>query len=106
VAVAKRQNEELGGLPIDGAGASWRLWLGAVGLVSCLSIVALGFTDQRGELGIMGALGAVFISPLPGSCLLSGVGVKCGWGPDLLYRSLPLIVLGLFLMLAILGASL
>jgi hypothetical protein len=88
---------------MDRRGAAWRLWVGALGLLLCLWLFVSGVADTRGDLGMMAAFGAVVLSPLPGSCLLSGLGLKYRWRPDILYRALPLLVLATYLLLAIVG---
>ena len=86
-------------LPMDRRGTGWRLWVGALGLLLCLWLFVSGLGDTRGDLGMMAAFGAVVLSALPASCLLSGLGLKYGWRPDMLYRALPLLVLAAYLLL-------
>ena len=76
---------------MDRSGITWRLTVGLLGLLLCVWMIVAGIRDTRGDLGAMAAVGALFLSPLPASCVLSAAGIKYGWRPDIVYRTLPLV---------------
>ena len=74
---------------------SWRVrvWLGAGLGGACLLMVLLPLLRRStGDAEGLAALAALAVLPLPVSILVSEVGIKRRWKPDLLFRGLPVWV--------------
>lgn len=86
-------------LPLERAGATWRFGLAAAfSALLLLQVLSLHAPKKHETEGEWAPLLAALLLPQILGLIVSGIGIRRGWSPNLLFRLLPLLVLiGLFL---------
>jgi hypothetical protein len=81
-------------VPLNRSSYRARVTAGAVSSALCVALILLPWLPStRGDREGWAMFAGLVLLPLPLSVLASGIAIKRGWRPDLLFRALPLIVL-------------